>query len=38
MKYLEEEIGNEACIVGKIVRSGSNGHIVRMKDQRLSKS
>ena len=39
MKDLEE-IGNEACIVGKIVKSRIKraGHMVRMKDERLSKS
>ena len=39
MKYLREEIGTEACIVGKIVKSPMKwaGHMVRMKDRRLPK-
>ena len=39
MKYLREEVGTKACIVGKIVRSRMKwaGHMVRMKDERLPK-
>ena len=40
MKYLREEVGTKACIVGKIVKSRVKwaGHMVRMKDERLPKS
>ena len=37
MKDLREEVGNKACVVGKIVKRRMKwaGHIVRMKDERL---
>ena len=39
MKYLREEVGSEACIVGKIVkrRKKWDGHMVSMKYERLPK-
>ena len=39
MKYLREEVGTKACIVGKIVKSRVQwaGHMVRMKDDKLPK-
>ena len=39
MKYLREEVGTKACIVGKIVKSRMKwaGHMVRMKDDKLPK-
>ena len=39
MKDLREEVGTNACIVGKIVRSRMKwaGHMVRMKDDKLPK-
>ena len=35
MKDLSEEVGTEACIIGKIVKSCVKwgGHMVRMKDE-----
>ena len=39
MKYMREEVGTKACIIGKIVKSRMKwaGHMVRMKDERLPK-
>ena len=39
MKYLREEVGTKACIVGKIVKSRMKctGHMVRMKEDKLPK-
>ena len=39
MKDLREEVGTNACIVGKIVKSRMKwaGHMVRMKDDQLPK-
>ena len=39
MKYLREEVGTKACIVGKIVKSRMKwaGHMVRTKDDKLPK-
>ena len=39
MKEPREEVGTEACMVGKIVKSRIKwaGHMVRMKDERSSK-
>ena len=39
IKYLREEVGTKACIVGKIVKSRMKWgeHMVRMKDERLPK-
>ena len=39
MKDLREEVGTEACIVGKIVKTRMKwaGHMVRMKDDKLPK-
>ena len=39
MKDLREEVGTKACMVGKIVKSRVKwaGHMVRMKDDKLSK-
>ena len=39
MKDLREEVGNRACVVGKIVKSRMKwaGHTDRMKDERLPK-
>ena len=35
MKYLREEVGTKACIVGKMMKWA--GHMVRMKDDQLPK-
>ena len=39
MEDQREEVGTKACIVGKIVKSRFkwDGHMVRMKDDRLPK-
>ena len=39
MKDLSEDVGAKACIVGRIVKSRIKwaGHMVKMKDERLSK-
>ena len=39
MKYLREEVGSKACIVGKIVKSRKKwaGHMVSIKYERLPK-
>ena len=39
MKYLREEVGTKACIVGKLVKSRMKWawHMVRMKDDKLPK-
>ena len=38
-KYLRDEVGSMACIVGRIVKSHIKwaGHMFRMKDERLPK-
>ena len=39
MKYLREDVGTKACIVGKIVKSRMKwaGYMVRTKDDKLPK-
>ena len=38
VKWLREEVGTKACIIGRIVKTRIKwaGHMVRMKDERLS--